>query len=380
MKKLFITCAMAFCCCTSSFAELSIDDVQKSAKNEDYSDKDSENLLYIYVGIDYIPQEIVKLFEEVSGIKVVISIFDSNETLEAKMLAGGAQYDIVFPTAFPCFSRQLKAKIYKKIDKSKIDLAKFDSYVIKKIKSFDIENEYCIPYQWGISGLGVREDIIKKAIPNAQFDSYGLIFDEENIKKLSEFGVSVYESHEELFPAVAAYLGFDPENMEMESVRKATEHLKKIRKYIRKFTGYGFEDLSSGNACIVLGTSGDIVSVRNQELANFNKSHIQFVFPKEGASLWIDVAAIPQDAKHVKNAHLFMKFLMNPHVSAYIVNSTCRATALDAAKEHIDKDIVENEYIFPNNDIKMKCYLEKYQYGPLNKIRTKEFTKLKSKL
>lgn len=374
MKRIAFLCGLL---CSNLFG-LSIDDVEKAAKQEDYSNMDANKTLYLYVGIDYIPQEMIKLFEQVSGIKVVICIFDSNEILEAKMLAGGAQYDLVFPTAFPCFSRQLRTGIYQKIDKTLLDTTKYDGYVMSKLRSFDYTNEYCVPYQWGISGIGIRSDIIKKELPDVQLNSYALIFNEENIKKLAKYGVSFYESHEELFPAVAAYLGEDPENINSESVKRIAQHLKKIRNYIRKFTGYGFEDLASGSACIILGTSGDITCVQKQEIANYGHSSIKFVFPREGASLWIDVAAIPKEAKHVKNAHLFLKFLMNPYVSAYISNSTYRATAIPEARKYMDKDLAENEFIYPTEYIQSKCYVEKYTSGSINKLKTKTFTKIKS--
>ncbi len=356
---------------------LSIEDLEKHVSVKDYKDKDDESILYIYAGIDYIPMQVIKLFERKSGIKVYFGVFDSNEILEAKMLAGGVPYDVVFPTAFPGFSRQLQAKIYRKIDNS-IDRSQFDKYVMAKLAIFDKENEYCIPFQWGISGIGINANIVKKILPNTKLNSYALLFDEENIKKISKNGVSVSESHDELFPAVAVYLGMDPENLSANDVKKIASHLTKIRHYIRKFTGYGFEDLSSGNACIAMSTSGDISSVKNQQIENYNKSFIQFILPKEGASLWIDVAAIPKIAKHVKNAHLFLKFLTHPMVSAYIVNMTCRATAVNKAKKYITSKLLNDQYIYPTDEIKQKCYIEKFQYGPINKLRTHYFTKIKS--
>lgn len=373
-------CTVLSVCIIYNLHGLSIDEVEKSAKQIDYSDRDSDNSLYVYLGIDYIPQEIIKLFEKLSGIEVIVSIFDSNETLETKMLAGGAQYDIVFPTAFPCFNRQLHADIYHKLDKTKIDMKVFDEYIISKLASFDTYNEYCIPFQWGISGLGINEEIVRKLLPNVNLDSYAVIFDEENVKQLSKRGVSVYESHEELFPAVAAYLGLDPENLQKDDVEKIANHLRKIRKYIGKFTGYGFEDLSCGGSCVVLSTSGDITSVRNQQLETKNHSSVKFILPKEGASLWIDVAAIPHNAKHIKNAHLFLKFLTNPCVSAWITNITYRATAVKAASKYIIPQILNNKYIYPDSEVKSNCYIEKYAHTSLNKVRTRELTKIKSGL
>lgn len=358
---------------------ISIEEIEEGIDAAEYQEQDPDNILYIYAGIDYVPMPVIKLFEKVTGIKVYFGVFDSNEILEAKMLAGGTPYDIVFPTAFPNFNRQLKANIYQKIDVKLIDRSKFDAYVMSKLAVFDKGNLYCVPFQWGISGIGINFDIVKKILPaNTELNSYALLFSEENIKKLSKCGVVMSESHEELFPAVAAYLGMNPEHLSEQDVISIVKHLSKIRTYIRKFTGYGFEDLSSKCACIAMGTSGDITGVMNQEIDINKRSSIRFILPKEGASLWIDVVAIPKIAKHVKNAHLFLKFLMHPKVCAYISNTTYRATAVLEAQQYIDKQLINNEYIYPTTDIKEKCYIETFEYGPINKLRTRSFTKIKS--
>lgn len=353
------------------------DYLSKNDFKNGFKDLDHEKILYIDVGIDYIPYELIGVFEKLSGLKVIVDIFDTNEILEAKLLAGGAQYDIVFPTAWPNFSRQLEAGIYQEIDKSLLNFDIFDKDIMERLARYDIDNIHAVPYQYGISGIGINADIVNSLIEdeNAEsIDSYALIFDPVYAKKLSKYGISIYESPDELFPAVLAYLGIDPETEKKEDIQKAAEQLKKIRPYISKFTSYGFEDLGTGNACITVGTSGDIL----KSASNNPKLNLKFIYPKEGASLWVDVAAIPTNAKHVKNAHAFLQFIFNPRVIAYVTNVTLRANAVIAASQFVDKTLVENNNVYPNEEKRKKCYIEAPLSYKAEALKTRLLTIIKS--
>lgn len=344
----------------------------KTLSKENFGTLDKEKLLYINVGIDYIPYELIQLFEKLTNIKIVVDIFDSNEMLESKLLAGGAQYDIVFPTAWPNFARQIKAGIYRKIDTSKIDYHIFDDYIIHKLSKYNAANEYCVPYQFGISGIGIEEKVIKSLSPNIPLDSLAIIFEPEYAEKISKNRISVYESPDELFPAVLAFLGLDPETENENDIIKAAKHLKKIRKYISKFTSFGFEDLAAGNACVTLGTSGDIL---NAKLTNKN---IKFIIPKEGAPIWVDVAAIPLNAKHINNIYAFFKFLFHPQVIAYATNITLRANAVTASKSFVNPEIANNKDIYPPKAIMEKCFIEKPVNAKISALKNRLLTKIKS--
>lgn len=341
--------------------------------SKDWSTTDKEKHLNIIIGMDYLPYRFVELFEQLTDIKVTVDIFDSNEILEAKLLAGGAQYDLVFPTAWPNFSRQLKADVYAKIDKSKIDFSKFDKDIMQRLAKYDENNDHALPYQFGISGIGLNEAVVDKILPNAPKNSLALIFDPENAAKLCRNRISLYESSDELFPALLVYLGLNPETENEDDIIQAAEHLKKIRKYIAKFTSFGFEDLASGNACVTLSTSGDIMEVRR----NDNK-HIKFFSPKEGTSLWVDVVAIPKKASHINNAHLFLKFLFDPRVIAEVTNMTSRANAVISANAYVAKELVQNPDIYPSEQARLKCYIEKPVNARIESLKTQLLTIIKS--
>ncbi|MDR1334593.1 MAG: extracellular solute-binding protein [Holosporaceae bacterium] len=348
--------------------------LQLALAGEKFSPLDEDKRLYVITGIDYIPYELIELFEDLTGIKVIVDIFDSNEIMEAKLLAGGAQYDIVFPTAWPHFSRQLKAGVYQELDKTRLNFAVFDQDILKRLSAYDQNNMHAIPYQFGISGIGLDEKIVNGLIKNAPKDSLALLFDPIYAERISKHRISVYESPNELFPAVLAYLGLNPETESEDDIIKAAEHLKKIRRFISKFTSFGFEDLSSGNACAVLSTSGDVLRVsRDNHMPN-----IKFFCPKEGASLWVDVVAIPLGAKHINNIYAFLRFLLHPLVISRITNKTSRANAVIEANKYVNKSLINNPDIYPSVAVRKKCYIEKPLTPSAESLRTRLFTKIKS--
>jgi putrescine transport system substrate-binding protein len=340
----------------------------------DFGPFDREKILYVDMGIDYIPHELIELFEDLTGIRVIVDIFDSNEILEAKLLAGGSRYDMVFPTAWPNFSRQLKAGIYQKIDKTRIDRKIFDPDILARLSEDDQENDYAVPYQFGISGIGMDESIVDSLVPDAPKDSLAIIFDPVYAEKISKYRISLYESPSELFPAVLAYLGLNPESEKEEDIRKASEHLKKIRRYISKFTAYGFEDIASGNACVTLSTSGDIIRIRSDN----KKPQVKFFPPREGASLWVDVIAIPNGARHLRNVYAFMGFLFHPKVIAQVTNQTSRANAVTASAQFVTENLINDANIYPNAEIRKKCYTEKTLDPKIESLKTRLLTKIKS--
>jgi putrescine transport system substrate-binding protein len=341
---------------------------------ERFAPLDEEKLLYINVGLDYIPYDLIELFEYLTGVGVVIDVFDSNEILEAKLLAGRSKYDIVFPTAWPNFARQLNTGIYQKIDKSRIDCRIFDEDIMNRLAACDEDNCYALPYQFGISGIGINEKIVDAISADAPKDSLAIIFDPIYASQLSKHRISLYESPDELFPAVLAYLGLDPESENEEDFIKASEHLKKIRPYIAKFTSYGFEDLASGYACATLSTSGDVLKVNVEN----KKPYIKFFAPKEGGPLWIDVVAIPSEAKHLNNIYAFLKFIFHPMVVAHVTNITSRANAVTASRQFVKQDLINNVHIYPNSDMRKKCYAEKPKSPRIEALKTRLLTKIKS--
>lgn len=389
MKKYTIAILAVFIICSSFILFFSNHKTEPHTKlflelqNEDFGPYDDQKLVCINVGIDYIPQYLVDLFEQLTGITVIVDIFDSNEVLEAKLLAGNAEYDIVFPTAWPNFSRQLTTKIYKKINQDLLDISIFDESIMNKLSKADQTNQYAVPYQWGISGIGINTEMLKDCqIPTdkASLKQLGLsmLFSPQILKKLSKHGISLPNSPNEIFHALLAYLGLPPESNVIDDLQQAAKQFALIKPYVTKFTEFGFEDLASDNAAVTFGTSGDIKNIIAQQKALHGSSKIEFIAPVHGVCIWIDVAAIPVNCVREKNAHAFLKFLFHPKIIAEITNQTKRANAVKEANKYVDKTLLHDPDIYPSSEFIDKCYTESENSKDIEYFKTRMFTKIKS--
>src|ERR1700730_7036197 len=150
-----------------------------------------EKVLNIYNWSDYIAPDTVAKFEAETGIKVNYDVYDSNEVLEARLLAGKSGYDLVVPTASPFLARQIKAKVYRKLDKSKLtNYGNLEKPILAEVANADPGNLYGVPYLWGTTGVGYNVDKVKAALGDkAPVDSLALLFDPENAKKLQSCGI-----------------------------------------------------------------------------------------------------------------------------------------------------------------------------------------------
>ncbi|MDR1365638.1 MAG: extracellular solute-binding protein [Holosporales bacterium] len=316
---------------------------------EDLGPLDEEKKLYIYTWFDQISPKITDAFFKLTGVRVIVDVFDCNETLEAKLLTGNCSYDLVLPTVWPFFCHQMQAKTFQKLDAKRLTkyMQKLDKQALNLLHDVDPLNEYAIPFAWGINGIGVNIELIKRIAPDIPLDSWAILFDPRYAKKLSAAGISLLESSEELFAAIFAYLGYSMENIDQKQADEAIKCLRQVRPYVSKFDSYSFQDLASGSACVAMCSSGDLMFARTQT-SKENARNIRFIAPKEGACLWMEVLAIPKKAKHVNNAHAFLIFLLHPKVSAEATDYTGCAGAVPEAKKYVSSAIVNDPSIYPN--------------------------------
>ena len=188
-------------------------------------------VLHVYNWSDYIAPDTLSKFEKQSGIKVVYDVFDSNEVLEAKLLAGSSGYDLVVPSN-PFLAKQIKAGVFQKLDRSKLaNWKNLDENLLKALEPSDPGNQYSIPYMWGTIGIGYNVDKVKAVLgDSAPVDSWDLVFKPENMAKLKECGVSFLDSPTEILPAALNYLGYSPTSEKPAELKKAEELFLSIRK------------------------------------------------------------------------------------------------------------------------------------------------------
>ncbi len=336
-----------------------------------------ERVVNVYNWSDYIDESIIEDFTKETGIKVVYDVFDSNEILETKLLAGGSGYDVVVPTGH-FLARQIEAGVFQKLDKSKLpNLSNMWDVVSERTTKYDPGNEYSINYMWGTTGIGYNQKKVQEALGIDKIDSWDVFFNPDKLSKLADCGVYVLDSPSDILPTALNYLGLDPEDTSPEDLAKAEETLMKIRPYIRKFHSSEYINaLANGDICLAVGWSGDIFQARDRAAEADQGVVIDYVVPKEGAEMWFDQMAIPADAPHVEEAHEFLNYIMKPEVAAKATNYIFYANGNKASQEFIDKEILDDPAIYPDEATLAKLFTVSPYDPKTQRIVTRIWTKI----
>lgn len=339
-----------------------------------------EKVLHIYNWSDYIAKDTVAKFEKESGIKVVYDVFDSNETLEAKLLAGRSGYDIVVPSN-NFLAKQIKAKVYQPLDRSKLPNWKnLNTDLLKTLEVSDPGNQHAFPYMWGSIGIGYNVDKVKAALgADAPVNSWDLLFKPENVAKLKSCGVAFLDSPTEILPIALHYLGYAPNSQDRKQLKEAEALFLKIRPSISYFNSSKYiSDLANGNLCVAVGYSGDIQQAKTRALEAKSGVNVGYKIPKEGAGTFFDMVAMPADAANVDSAYAFMNFLLKPEVMAEITNEVRFPNANAAATPLVDEAIRNDPGIYPAPETMAKLYTTTDLPAKVQRSMTRMWTKIKA--
>ncbi|SFW38041.1 putrescine transport system substrate-binding protein [Pseudomonas sp. NFACC09-4] len=339
-----------------------------------------DKVLHVYNWSDYIAPDTIAKFEKESGIKVVYDVFDSNETLEAKLLAGKSGYDIVVPSN-NFLAKQIKAGVYQPLDKSKLPNWKnLDTDLLKAVgDASDKGNQYAFPYMWGTIGIGYNPEKVKAALGIDKIDSWDVLLKPENIAKLKSCGVSFLDSPTEMIPVALHYLGYPTDTQDKKQLAEAEALFLKIRPSIGYFHSSKYiSDLANGNICVAVGYSGDIEQSKSRAAEAGGKVKVAYSIPKEGAGSFYDMVAIPKDAENVEAAYKYMDFLMKPEIMAEITDNVRFPNGNKAATPLVDKEISGDPNIYPSDEVKAHLYAISDLPPATQRILTRSWTKIKS--
>jgi len=333
----------------------------------------------IYNWSDYIGETTLADFEKATQIKPVYDVFDSNETLEGKLLAGHTGYDVVVPSNH-FLGKQIKAGAFQKLDKSQLpNYENLDPALLKRLEKNDPGNQYAVPYLWGTNGIGYNVEKIKKVLGVDKIDSWAMLFEPENIKKLSSCGVAFLDSADEMLPAVLNYMGLDPNSQDPEDYKKAEAKLLAVRPYVKYFNSSKYiTDLANGDICIAAGFSGDVFQAKARAAEAKKKFTIAYAIPKEGGNLWFDMLAIPADATNPKEAHAFINYLLNPEVIAQVSDYVGYANPNPKAGELMDQKVRTDVAVYPPQEVLDKLYVSAELPPKVQRLMTRSWTKVKS--
>ncbi|MGZ0713313.1 polyamine ABC transporter substrate-binding protein [Pseudomonas palleroniana] len=338
-----------------------------------------DKVLHVYNWSDYIAPDTIANFEKESGIKVVYDVFDSNETLEAKLLAGKSGYDIVVPSN-NFLAKQIKAGVYQELDKSKLsNYANLNKSLLKAVSVSDPDNKHAFPYMWGSIGIGYNPEKVKAALGVDKIDSWDVLLKPENIAKLKSCGVSFLDSPTEMLPVALHYLGLPTDTQDKKQLKQAEDLFLKIRPSISYFHSSKYiSDLANGNICVAVGYSGDIQQAKSRAAEAGGKVKVAYDIPKEGAGSFYDMVAIPKDAENVDAAYKFMNYLLKPEVMAAITDSVRFPNGNEKATALVDKEITSDPGIYPPADVQAKLYAIADLPAATQREMTRSWTKIKS--
>ncbi|MDF7668027.1 extracellular solute-binding protein [Orbaceae bacterium ESL0727] len=337
-----------------------------------------DKIVYIYNWSSYIAPNTLANFEKKTGIKVVYDVFDSNEVLESKLMAGNTGFDLVVPTD-SFLERQAQAGIFEPLDKSKLpNYQNLDPNLLKMLANHDAGNRYAIPYMWLTTGIGYNVDKVKAVLGgDAPVDSWDLVLKIDNLRKLSSCGVAFLDAPSEIFPTVLNYLGKNPNSQDPADYKLATDFMQEARPYIRYFHSSKFiNDLANGDICVAVGWSGDIMQGIQAAVEAKNGVNVNYVIPKEGAIAYFDVFAMPKDAKHKEAAYAFLNYLLEPDVIGDISNHVFYANAIPASKPYLNDEIKNNPAIYPSEATMQKLFSLQVMPPKVDRIMTRNWTKI----
>ncbi|MFJ3377408.1 polyamine ABC transporter substrate-binding protein [Pseudomonas sp. NPDC086112] len=335
--------------------------------------------VHIYNWSDYIGETTLADFQKETGIKPVYDVFDSNETLEGKLLAGRTGYDVVVPSNH-FLGKQIKAGAFQKLDKSKLtNYSNLDPVLLKRLEQNDPGNQYAVPYLWGTNGIGYNVDKVKAVLGLDKIDSWDVVFEPQNIKKLHSCGVAFLDSADEMMPTVLNYMGLNANSTNPEDYKKAEAKLLAVRPYVTYFHSSKYiADLANGDICVAIGFSGDMFQAKARAAETGKGMNIAYSIPKEGGALWFDMLAIPKDAANAKEAHAFINYLLKPEVIAKVSDSVGYANPNPGSDELMEQSIRTDASVYPPQAVLDKTYVSIELPPNIQRLMTRSWTKVKS--
>jgi len=344
-----------------------------------------EAQLHIYNWSDYIAPDTIANFQKETGIAVTYDVYDGNEVLEAKLLAGRSGYDVVVPSASPFMARQIAAGAYLPLDKAKLpNLKNLDPRLVALAAAADPGNRHGVPYLWSVTGIGYNVAMVERALggvagEGAPRDSLALLFDPALAAKLAGCGIELLDTPQEVIPAALAYLGIDPTSRDLADLDRAVALVGRIRPSVRRFHSSQYlNDLAAGDICVALGYSGDVIQARNRASEAESGVEIAFRVPREGAQMSIDMLGIPADAPHPDNAHRFIDYILRPEVIAAISNAVSYPNPNPAATALVKPEIRDDPGIYPPDSVRRLFYIDRPAPRAYERARVRAWNRMKS--
>jgi len=320
--------------------------------------------LLLYNWNDYMDPDIIADFEAEFGVSVVEDFYPENEEMLARVVAGGAQYDVVVPSDY-MIEIMREDDLLLPLTRAAIpNIANVDEDFIDP--PYDPGLRFSVPFLWGTTGLGVNVELLGDVDP-----SWALVFDPEVAGQLPG-RILLLDDARETMGAALHWLGFSPNTTDETELQAAADVIAAAREWTAAYNSDLYADLLiSGEVVVALGYSGNFLDAFDDD------ERFAYVVPKEGATLWTDNLAILATAPHPCTAHTFLDFILRPEQGARLTNYIYYPSPNAFAAEFIDPEILEDPAVYPDDET-----LERLQFlqdtGETEILFTDLFTRARS--
>ena len=338
----------------------------------------AERIVNIFNWSDYIDPGVLADFTRETGIKVVYDTYDSNEMLEARMLAGATGYDVIVPSG-PLLQRLVQAGLLHGLDRKRLaNAGNIWPDIDARLKRYDHGNAHAVNYAWFTTGIAYNRAKIIERI-GKPIVSWEQALRPENLRKFSDCAVYVIDSPEDMFATALNYLKLDPNSKSPNDLRRAADLLSGLRRYVKKFHSSEYVNaLANDDICLAIGWSGDAIQARNRAREAGSAVDIAFVTPAEGALISLDNLAIPVDAPHLAEAYVFIDYLLRPDVAARNISATNFASGVLPARKLLGDQTANDEAIYPGEATMRRLFEVTAPDQPTQKLITRLWTSVKT--
>lgn len=296
--------------------------------------------LHIYTWANYTDDELLRGFQDRTGIQVVVDTFDSNETMLTKLQGGGgAAYSIIYPSDY-MVEKMIGDEMLAPLDKSRLQGA--DRWLPQwQDPVYDKGNAHSVPVVWGTTGLIFDPERVGEPITGWDY-----LWD--NVDRLSR-QVTLINDVREVMGATLKYLGYSLNSTKPAEIEAAYKELLKLKPAVANVITNGWEDqLASGDLTVSMAYSQDAISLIEES------PNLRYMVPETGSSLWTDTMAIPKTAPNLDAAYEWLNYILDPENSAKMVERLKIATPNEAAFDKLSPDLQQDENLFPSKAVLAK--------------------------
>lgn len=352
--SLFLTCSLALTACGSP----------KDDNGSGNTSAGENGSVYVYNWGEYIDPDVIDMFEEETGIKVVYNEFEQNEDMFPIVKTGSVNYDVVCPSDY-MIEKMIGEGLLQEINYDNIPNAvNLDPTYLKSAEEFDPGNKYSVPYTWGTVGI-----LYNKTMVDEPIDSWSVLFDEKY-----KDDILMIDSVRDAFMIALSYLGYDTNSTNEAELDEARDLLKSQYPLVQAYVIDQVRDKMIGEeAAIGVIYSGEAIFTQREN------ENLEYVVPKEGSNVWIDGWVIPKNAQNKENAEAWINFLCREDIALKNFEYITYSTPNKAARELIEDEDIRNSIVaFPGEDILSRCSTFHYLGEEMDSIYMQKWNEVKN--